>query len=288
MKKALRLAALLAMPLFAQEKAGSWVGVPLGNGKALRVSTEVSGANNQTLSIRAAINRSQANLFHRVLLDSASQVIFAYDLEITDPAALPLRIELKPVSSVQASATFSGSRTIVLAGPGERASVELLVNPQTHQKIADVLEIAESPSSAFGTSGGVAGPGKARQLSLSHADLFEDGVRITPSSANAIRGDVVMLYLPNHGGFFFTREEPKGYGFLKVGVVNGNRLRFNWGDHAYECVSATPILPESSDQQIWVYLDPHYQPRGPLGLPPASGFRYGAADSVKTLLGDRE
>jgi len=287
MKKALLLGALLGTHLFAQGGAGSWVGIPLGNGKALRVSTEVSGANNQTLSIHAAMNRSQSNVFHRALLDSASQVIFAYDLEIADPAALPLRIELKPVSSANAAATFSGPRTVVLGGAGERAWVELLVNPQTHQTIADVLEIAESSTVASGASGGVAGAGTARQLSLSHADLFEDGVRITPSSANAIRGDVVMLYLAKRGGFFFTRDEPKGYGFEKAGVVEGNRLRFNWGDHVYECVSAAPILPEGSDRQIWVYLDPNYQPKHPPGLPRTAGFQYGASSSVKRLLGDR-
>jgi hypothetical protein len=76
---------------------------------------------------------------------------------------------------------------VVLGGPGERASVELLVNPQTNQKIADFLEIAEGPNTAFGASGGVAGPGTGRQLSLSH------GLRIPEDGAGGWQSPALYL-----------------------------------------------------------------------------------------------
>jgi hypothetical protein len=229
-----------------------------------------------------------------VLLDSSSHVVFAYDLELPDTEAEePVRLLVKPVSAEYARTlgwplpTFSSVRTVFLKAPGERASIELLVNPKTGQKIVDVLELTTAPDVAGGGAGGRSGDTPARELRFSHAELWSNGVKLTPESANAISGNVVMLYVPGLGGFFFTREEPKGYGFTRTGLVEGNRLKFTWANQTYECVSAAPILPGDTDSQIWVFHDPHYQPKTPPGFSPSDRFQFGAATSVKSMLGDR-
>jgi hypothetical protein len=176
---------------------------------------------------------------------------------------------------------------VVLNAPGERASIELLVNPKTGQKIFDVLEIAQAPDSAGGAVGGIAGDAPGNELRFSHAALWSNGVNLTPQSANAIRGNVIVLYIPGRGGFFFSRIEPKGYGFQKTGSIEGGTLKFTWASQAYECVSAAPILPDDGEKQIWIFHDPQYRPKNPLGINSGDRFQFGAADSAQRLLGDR-
>jgi hypothetical protein len=294
MRTALFLLALYVSPVRAQGDSAGWVGFPVGNGRALRISTQADGADGQTVAIRGTLLRTGRSTFHRVLLDSSSRVVFAYDLELPDTEAEErVRLLVKPVSAEYARTlagplpTFSSVRTVSLKAPGERASIELLVNPKTGQKIVDVLELAAAPDVAGGAVGGLSGDTRARELRFSHAELWSNGVRLTPESANAISGNVVMLYLPGIGGFFFTREEPKGYGFTRTGLVDGNRLKFIWANQTYECVSSAQILPDDTDRKIWVLHDPHYQPKNPAGFSPSDRFQFGAATSAKSILGDR-
>jgi hypothetical protein len=294
-KTALCLIALGALNLLAQEKGGAWVGVPLGNGMVLRLSTQANGPNGQTVAIQGTLLRSGSAAFHRVLMDSSSRPVFAYDLELPDAtsAPSPVRLQIKPVDAAYARTlawpmpTFSSVRTVTLNAPGERASIELLVNPKTGQKIFDVLEIVGAPDTAGGAAAGVAGNAPGNELRFSHAELWSNGVNLTPQSANAIRGNVIMLYIPGRGGFFFSRIELKGYGFQKAGSIDGATLKFTWANQAYECISAAPILPDDGDKQIWVFHDPQYKPRNPPGLNRGDRFQFGAADSAQRLLGDR-
>jgi hypothetical protein len=89
--------------------------------------------------------------------------------------------------------------------------------------------------------------------------VWENGTRLNaPPFGGRVTARDVGIYVKGHGGFFFAESRPKGHPeFQKAGWIDGNRLKFKWGNESYEIVSAISILPEGAKSDVWVFRDPN-------------------------------
>jgi hypothetical protein len=255
---------------------------------------------------------------HRTLRDSAGNYVFAYDLLVTETGYQRYRIETAPISpeyerTLHAPGpipTIQSRGEAVSLGMGERAQIALLINPQTGEKISDVLEVvsnagfgagfgsgvgANSKSSSSSSAGGASsGSGTGRGVGVGFGwehDLQLWGVTVTRNGqtiasstpGSSVMGKTLMIYIPEYGGFFFAPTQPSQPGFLKVGIIDGTRLKFTWNNDNYEIASGRPIRADAPSGELWVYHDPTFKPR-PIRIgsaqPPPDATQFGSASDV--------
>src|SRR5262249_753490 len=154
--------------------------------------------------------------------------------------------------------TIQSRGASVSLGMGERAQIALLINPQTNEKISDVLEVvanvgfgagsgtgtgvgarsssSTSTSASSGTRAGTSsgrgvgsgvGFGWEHQVQLWGVKVTRNGQTIADAGpVSSVIGDSLMIYIPEYGGYFFSPKQPSVPGFLKIGIVDGARLMF--------------------------------------------------------------
>jgi hypothetical protein len=113
--------------------------------QSLAVRTE--GLDTPQVSV-SEITPGQA--IHRVLRNSAGNVLFAYDLDVAKQGGA-YRFLLQPAS---AGPTFAAPREVNVTSGNEAVRVELMAQPGTSNKIVDVFSLSNSPdvpeSTGFG------------------------------------------------------------------------------------------------------------------------------------------
>ncbi len=295
--------------------ASAQVAIGLGDGRSLVLTTSSDRGASGSSRIGSGVAGVGMGSMHRVVRDASGEPLFGYDVEVHPLGGDRYQILVAPLSpeyerklgAKRAVATFGAKREAAIVGVGDKAVIDLLVNPSNGERISDNLEIVDTRGSGgfvaaggaiAGASGGMASGGGGRGnagrsgataaaggRAAAEADMqlwgftaSKNGQQLTGMDGKSgVVGDAVMLYIPAEGGFFFSAKSTAAPGFLNIGAVNGNRLTFTWNGDRYEVVSTKQILTRSSVGEVWVYHDPAFRPRP---LP----FRSGAArpDSVQS------
>ncbi|MBO0726852.1 MAG: hypothetical protein J2P52_14705 [Blastocatellia bacterium] len=66
--------------------------------------------------------------------------------------------------------------------------------------------------------------------------------------------------VPGRGRFIFSIQPHEGYDFQKIGVIDGNKITFTHGGDKYEWVSSLPIINQRGKWNLWVLVDPNFEP----------------------------
>jgi hypothetical protein len=288
----------LGLGAAAQSPAKRQLVLPVTNGGFVAFRSEMSGpgsAQKKDDSL-AALLYSQAvagdnRVIHRVLTDSEHRVVFAYDLAInSDPVTkkfslmvLPAdeafrRSFLKdsaPLKAHEGFATFPKSTTTQTLDDGDAVSLELLVNRESGVKIVDVVKVTFDRSSL-----------RDSYLEAAPKDFTLDAVSLTVKSYELIidgnpagkgksklgcAGSLLWFYIPDRGRFIFSLVPREGYAFQRIGLLDDNRIEFEYNGEFYEWTSGDSILPNGGVWNLWVLHDPGYTPffGGRQSAPPA-------------------
>lgn len=312
----------------AQRPSTPNMGVTLGDGTTLRFSTISDRGSTQMFSagaISASSDRA-GGVFHRLLVDLSGAVFFGYDMQLRHDAGdgaftlriVPLSGELaRTVAETSRApiATFNKSWEVRHVRAGDRTQVDVLIDPKTGEKITDVIEIDARPADMAPAVQDTATTARAidrlvvtfptgqprPSLPVTDATLTTikwvrfrvtlDGKRLAEFPGGNAAGRFLWVYLPGHGAWVFSADEPRGHSFRRVAVVQGNRVRVDLEGEVLEVESEAPVLPSGGNSLLWVLRDPSYRPpRSPLGgqsydrlggwVPSPDSVLFGAGDFV--------
>ncbi len=142
--------------------------------------------------------------------------------------------------------TVGMSRELPNLYNGDKASIEVLKNPETGEVITDTIEISLSmpPSEQ---------PAPTTGMSFTNLTAIIDGVSVASDSGGVWGDGVLMAYVPGHGFYYFSRQPVSGYNFQKIGSVDSRKLTFTLDKKRYEFVSQKDILGGVKSGEVWVY-----------------------------------
>jgi hypothetical protein len=256
---------VLASAAFAQTKVQKGPVLGLSDGSTtLQIHTESTGATSP-FSIPGWVSVDKGSRPHRVAVDKAGKILFAYDIEMRKAGDGTASIRIKPIDQeeIRGESWFSQYRTMgvvpTLAGarefpplrPGDAVEVDILYNPATGERIYDVLRVA----SELLPSPKPPGP-TGERFSLFRVRVDINGKTISGERNTWMIGGALMVYLPGRGDFYLALSPPPGLPFQAAGWVDHNILRFHAGSELVEIVSTSNMLQKSDYATIWVYHDP--------------------------------
>lgn len=267
-----RLALLMVAALSVYAQAGEGQGKLAAwfkNGICVRVTTKLVPGGKQIPSGAVVVGVG----VRRVLGDGRGGLRFAYDME-AERVGSGFTLRVLPVSpkfaeEVRAGKwspyygqpqgnppTFEVPREIGGIKEGDSVEIELLTNPDTGEKVVDVLRLTLEPHPSI-------------QAPPANDEFFLDRVSIAvrgtsgeqhwAEPAFGLTGAAARVFLPGRGAFYLTLE-PRA-GFEAAGIAENQRLTFIWNNELFEIVSQSNILRKAPFGRVWIRHDPTYAPR---------------------------
>ncbi|HLJ17723.1 MAG TPA: hypothetical protein VKV15_24715 [Bryobacteraceae bacterium] len=268
MRSLLALAALSTCICYGQASST----ITLSNGVHLRITASFGQA-----ALTTEMYPASGDSFYRIFRDASGLAVFAYELAVerasndtfqltARPAEMAFAKRFPDIDGGKPTPTLDATQKLPLLHSGERASVGLFKSLATEDPVIDTIEVRLEANEAGATAGARSG------LRLAGLRIFINGKEVmAPGPRGAVAGQYVMFYLPGHGGYFFSTEAPAGYAnFVKVGTIEGKRVKFTLDNDNFECMADQPILLRSGANsgggagsgELWVYHDPNYRPQG--------------------------
>ncbi len=154
-------------------------------------------------------------------------------------------------------------------------AVDLLVNPETRQKIVDYVVLQE-PSRSWSFDWPIRrefayAPGAARDFTVEDAGLklvapsLTINGRFEESDPLEFSGTTIRVYVPNRGTYLLSLT-PKT-GFHKAGEVRGTSLTFSSGADRFVIASASVIVSGDAPFNLYVMEQPGWKPANAGGSP---------------------
>ena len=273
----------------AQEDTRRNLVVPLADGGFVAFKSETAsvGATKATAAFQKLQEEFRAQAFvdenhviHRVLLDTAGNYLFAYDLMIEPvPVSKTFTIGVTPLDSqiekkLLVNSTGGSTRIATLpesAEPqilddGDSFALELLVNQKTGMKIVDRVKVSFDRSKLWNDNPTVLPRDftlDAVALRVKDFMLLSDGNLVAEGKhGKNVAGALLWCYIEGDGRFIFSLVPREGYQFQKVGIITDNKIEFTVKGKHYEWLSSEPILPSGGAWSLWVLHDPKYLPFG--------------------------
>jgi hypothetical protein len=228
----------------------------------------------------------EGNTVHRVVLDRAGNVVFAYDL-VVEASGEPhkFRVTARPlgadfertlrarrasVSQTTSSMTGAAASQVTptlareaapqLLEDGDTVELDLLVNPKTGVRVVDVIRVATDRARLW--------QAQPRDFTLDSVEIAVSDPRLVVNgemlagarAQRSVSGALVWFYVPGRGRFVLSLVPRAGYDFRKIGLIEGNRASFDFRGEHFEWVSSTPLVGSGGDWFAWVLFDPNYTP----------------------------
>ena len=258
--------ALLAASVQAQDR-GVTVSSATWGGLIIRFQAKVEPAGNGPQYLPGGVIPTVGGT-HRLIRDAAHKRQFGYDLRGRLEGET-LRITLAPLASseliVPAQEGWSFTTpprfpTIPPLRAGDTATVDLLINRTTGQKIVEYLsveraaldpsQVAKEPPRDF-TVDDV-------QLYVNNPRVWVNGKLMEASAkfGGGIQAHMIWLLLPGEGTFVIALAPEPGHTFQKAGVMQGNTMTFRHGASEYRVECSDPIAPGSDIYNVYLYYEP--------------------------------
>ena len=274
MKPLFLLPALVAATLPAQTVVPALANFP--DGTAVEIHSEATGpaqlSSHGSVGIGPGIGKQ--DMVHRVVTDSANNVLFAYILEASrgaSPDTVMIRID--PLTAAMDAEMRSPSGYFRVSGPhvptvaavhefsavrlGQVVTLDILHNPATGVTIYDVLRPLTGKPGVMSVS-----PGQARdELSLRDITVKVNNHAVPAPAAWTI-ADAVRIDIPGHGAYVIAVHEPHLppiYAFSAVGRADGKTLRWTMDGSTVEITSLTNVLTQAAGGVLWLYHDAKYR-----------------------------
>jgi hypothetical protein len=235
------------------------------------------------------------NTVHRFFIDRENKSHFGYDLVVKkDDEKGKYTVAFKPLSMMLSANGLEVKNLTKFPEPmqlneGDTISVELLENPKTKEKIADLIKIIQVESNQknhqpnqiiipdFSSSKviqttqlftRVFEPDPSAKpkdftldeikMQITNANLLVNGKQIAEKKT-ALAGNV-YFYLKGKGRFILSPVPREGYKFQKTGVIDTNKISFEFNGDKYEIKSFMPIMYYGGKWNLWVLYEPDYRP----------------------------
>jgi hypothetical protein len=213
-----------------------------------------------------------------VLINLSTGVYIGYTLAVErlpDPNKLKIEIKPLPEDSAEIFRESVAGKMLALKWPN-RSGYDPAPPPSYPEPIEiDMSDVVKIPLWAkAGAEWGVIGdqirfavdrpePKPARDftiddvtLKLTHFRLFINGeLRSGEREIDGFEAATPAFYAPGKGTFVLSIRPVEGADFQKIGVVEGNKVRFSYGCDTYEWVSGEPVIPYGGKWSLWVLHD---------------------------------
>ena len=269
--------------------AGTAQNISLNNGLRLRITTEHS-------SLTPDMAPATGNSFYRIFRDFNNLAVFAYELQVDRSAdGKQFQITAKPAlddfaakfpdaDGGKPTPTFSEPHQSAWLSSGERFSVSIPINPgENDGNLQETIDVRLAQGGAGASPDSTLNNGRLRLTGLR---VSVGGTQVTArGTSTAVGGRYLMFYIPGRGAYYLSAEQVDAKGFVEVGSIDGNTIRFTIDNQNFEATSINPI----GNGQLWVLHDPHYKPRGSwtnstVGSNGRDEFFTAGADSLKWWL----
>jgi hypothetical protein len=243
--------------------------------------TEGRATTEGILRINRAFSKGEHKGFFNILINRSTGKYIGYAIlidRLPDPAKLKLTIIPIPREAAdEIDETFLGKWLEV--GLPNRPSMDVPPLPLIPEpKVIGMNDVVKIPLwISAGTEYGVIGdqirfaidrPRPARDFTLDDVPfklvdfrLFINGeLRSGEGKSLDLESVRPSIYVPGKGLFILSIKQHEGHDFQKLGVVEGNKISFSHGGDKYEWVSREPVITQRGTWNLWVLLDPNYQP----------------------------
>ncbi|HLH39166.1 MAG TPA: hypothetical protein VKX39_08470 [Bryobacteraceae bacterium] len=285
----MRTAAALFVLCFAAGAQDSST-ISLDNGVQIRVEANFGNPTGQE-TLRVQMVRARGNSFYRIFRDQNQLAVYAYELffDLSGGGAAvaararpygPAFVDQFPLADGgKPTPTLAEERPLGPIGSGQSATLDLFEIPGMGLHVVETISVEiDSKRSA--------GP-----LRLADLQIAINGKPLPLAQQQPVSGRFVMFYLPGRGGYVLAAADP-GHGFVKAGVIDGNRATFFLDNDQYQCTTSQPILTRPESGQLWVLHLPDYKPAGSWTThsrsgetrPAAAEFFAAASDSLNWWL----
>ena len=276
-----------AANLAAQEGQKGQTIVPMKSGffVAFTTSPNANAASADGWSRTFAEAYFESNTIRRVFVDSGGSLYFGYSL-VVEPIASgkQFRVSVRPLSpedeqelrarkSFQTrrihpnynSAALSRAAAPQIIADGDTFALDVLVNPQTGDKITDYVTVSESESRLRETSAVNSTPRDFTledvMLKMINYQLYVNGELVAGGKrSGAAAGPIIWFHLTERGRFIFSLRPHEGYNFQKIGTIENNKMKFTLNNDRYEWVSDVPVVDAGGPWNLYVLYDAGYVP----------------------------
>ena len=273
------------------------------SGITVAINVEKNGSE-QNFSNMFSSSGTNENVVHRVMIDKKNKSYVGYDLEVTPSAdTKQFDVLIKPLSlnkdmsdainklgdstdlSLRSIPKYPGKITVQ---DGDTISLDVLQNPQTGEKISDLIKITKGKQQSFTYTSDEKKPKDFTindvQMSLLGFDVYVNGEKVK-FSGGGMSGSVLWIYFPNKGRFIFSPIAQTTAGFQKIGLVEDKTISFNYAGANYKFVSNKPVLGDGGNWNLWVMFDENYKPSADSSS--NSSFTFGAANKTEYLFDNK-
>jgi hypothetical protein len=255
------------------------------DGAVLEIYTESTGHTQPDAGGEIGIGPgpTSQDMVNRVVLDSAGNVLFAYNLEASrgtypdtvtiriSPLATQIERDLLERAKKPGGFRFSGVHVPTLGAVrefpsvkiGQGVTLDILQNPSTGEKIYDVLRPVMEDRPAISPAGTLMVTGRAQEvISLKEIAVTINGKQMQAPPVT-ITGTAARIDIPGHGSYVLTPYEPKDlasrHSFRPVAHVDGATLRWAMDGDDIEISSRSNVLTQAVKGVLWVYHNPGYR-----------------------------
>ena len=227
----------------------------------------------------------ETNTIRRVFVDKDGSLYFGYAL-VVEPIASSkqFKISVRPLGpedeqELRARKPFQSRRLHPNYNPlaisrssapqiirdGDTFALDVLVNPQTGDKITDIVTVSASMQGLEEAPVSEA----PRDFTLADVEMRMINYRLLINGelvaggkqAGACAGPLIWFHMPDRGGrFIFSVMSHPGYDFKKIGVIENNKIKFTLNGESYEWISNTPVVGQGGNWNLYVLYDPSYVP----------------------------
>lgn len=249
----------------------------------------------------------ETNTIRRVFVDEDGSSYFGYVL-VVEPIASSKQFRVsvrglgpedeqelrarKPFQSRRLHPNYNPAAIARSSAPqiiedGDTFALDVLVNPQTGDKITDIVTISASMQSLEQAPVSEA----PRDFTLADVEMKMTNYRLLINGelvaggkqSGACAGPLIWFHMPGSGGrFIFSVMPHPGYDFKKIGVIENNKLKFTLNGEEYEWISNAPVVGQGGIWNLYVLYDPAYVP-DPFFLGVTNTAKAEARDSPSSL-----
>jgi hypothetical protein len=175
----------------------------------------------------------------------------------------------------------------VIVEDGDSITLDLLENGKTKTTISDIIKIVYK--SRFGFNFSVEDTPKDFSFDKVLLQMERPTVFVNQKefkTRTSIAGNFQWVYIHGKKGrFIFSFTPQPKFNFKKIGLIQDNKILFEFDGVKYRFVSKTPILLSGGKWNLWVMHDPDYQPT--YEVSEEDPFIFGAAGKVENLFPGR-
>ena len=211
--------------------------------------------------------RSEKNIVHRLLTDHKNKLYFGYDLEVSATADnSKFKVAFRPLSlnpnkfmKVNNFTAFSIDKfpEEMIVEDGDIISFDTLENPQAKVRFSDLIKVTRQRKTS-GDNIIEFQPAKDFTMQATNLEAFINDKKV--AQVSSLSGSNLSFYFQGKGRFILSIFPRKDFNLQKIGVVEDNKLSFNFNGDNYKFVSSSPIIGSGGKWNVWVLYDPDYKP----------------------------